>query len=116
MKRILAMAVFLLAAGMLFAHPPSLRSISYDPATEILTVQVIHDINASPAKDPNKHYVKEATVSVNGTAALVQSYTSQEGPQGLTVVGRFILKKGDKIDVVVKCSLSGEGTATYVIP
>jgi hypothetical protein len=116
MKRILALAVFLLASGLLFAHPPSFRDINYDTATKYLTVQVNHDISASPVKDPTKHFMKEATINVNGTKVLVQSYTSQEGPKGLTIVCRLVLGKGDKVDVAISCSLSGEATASYLIP
>jgi hypothetical protein len=116
MKRFLVLAVLLLTAGLLFAHPPSFGDIGYDAATKILTVQVDHDIAASPVKDPTKHYVKEATISVNGVKVLVQSYTSQESAAGLTIVSRLVLNKGDKVDVTAVCNLRGEASTSYMVP
>ena len=116
MKRILALAVLLLTAGFLFANPPSFGTIGYDAATKYLTVQVNHDITVSPVKDPTKHFVKEATISVNGIKVVVQSYTSQEDAKGLTIVSRLILNKGDKVDITALCNLRGEASASYIIP
>jgi hypothetical protein len=116
MKRILVLAFFLLAAGSLFANPPSFGAVSYDAATKLLTVQVKHDITVTQVTDPAKHFVKVATISVNGVIAVTQSYTSQEGNKGLTIVSRLILNSGDKVDLTAQCNLRGDSSTSYIVP
>ena len=49
--------IMLLSAGQVFAHPPTSPAISWDKASETLTVTAEHSVN-----DPQKHYILTLTV------------------------------------------------------
>jgi hypothetical protein len=115
-KTLLVLALAIGAAGIAFAHPPAIGSIGYDPATRLLTVEILHDLSKSPMPDPTKHFVKEVDVSVNGAKAVVQSFLSQESPASIKIVYRLVQVKGDKLSIQAHCSIFGTAAKEYSIP
>jgi desulfoferrodoxin (superoxide reductase-like protein) len=115
MKTILA--VFILVAlplTVLFAHPASSIKADYKAADKSLAVNVTHLISKSKNTDPTKHFIKEISVTLNGTLVEKKTFTSQTGDNQIT---SFALnaKKGDKVNIVAVCSLAGTKTASIVI-
>ena len=100
---------------VLFAHPPKSVDLKYNPATQMLTVTVVHLIKLSPVKDPTKHYVKDIALLVNGKPAVDDMYHYQEFDNGETVVYKLNLKTGDKVTATASCSLAGSKTAELTI-
>lgn len=115
-KALLCLVLAILAASAVFAHPPAIGSIGYDPATRLLTVELLHDISKSANPDPAKHFVKEVDLLVGGTKAVVQVFPSQESAASFKVVYRLVLNQGDKIALQAACSVFGTATKEYSIP
>jgi desulfoferrodoxin (superoxide reductase-like protein) len=115
MKTILA--VFILVAlplTVLFAHPASSIKADYKAADKSLAVNVTHLISKSKNTDPTKHFIKEITVSLNGTLIEKKTFTSQKGDNQIATFN-VNAKKGDKINIVAVCSLAGSKMVDVVV-
>jgi hypothetical protein len=116
MRKWISAIVFLFVAGLVFAHPPTVDKVVYDPDSKVLTVTVVHNIMVSPVTDPAKHYVKEVDVTVNGNKVVTQTFVIQETPQSEVLVYKIFAASGDKVTVDATCVLRGSGTKTISIP
>ena len=116
MKKILiyvvAMLLVLASAGTVFAHPPKNASISWDKATETLTVTADHNVN-----DPAKHYVLTLTVFEGNKQLLLKQYDKQNSPVGFSdSVMLQGLKSGSVVRVQLVCNIMGSTEAEIKIP
>jgi len=84
-------------------HPPSNVTASYDPASQVLTVVIFHNTVA-----PAAHFVKKASLTVNGKEFLAQSFGSQYDKQRQVVMAVIPgLKTGLSFIVKADCNLWG---------
>jgi hypothetical protein len=115
MKKTLLVLLLASVPFAAFAHPPKSVDLSYDPATQQLTIVVTHLIKQSPVTDPKRHYVKDIAVLVNGQPAVDALYRYQEFDGGETIIFKLNLKAGDKVSVTATCSIAGSKTSELTI-
>jgi hypothetical protein len=87
------------------AHPPSDMSVSYHELSRTLVVTITH-----PVPNPQEHYIKEVTVTINGKIVNDSFYTSQPAPDTFTYTYPIDTKPGDEIAVTATCVLAGSLT------
>jgi len=115
MKKLLVCAALACLCGMLFAHPPKDVIVSYDPATQMVSITVTHLIKESKATDPAKHFIKDITVFVNDAKTIVEAISAQQSDGGEKSLYLLNVKKGDKVKVTATCSLAGSKTTEIII-
>jgi desulfoferrodoxin (superoxide reductase-like protein) len=102
--RITVIAVLLLFATLaLSAHPSKNMKLSYSEG--VLTVEIFHS-----TPNPQKHYIKEVSISINKKKAITEKYESQPDRKSFTYTYEIMAKKGDKISVKTVCSIFGKET------
>lgn len=116
MKKFLFITVLMLAAAVCFAHPPKDVTVSFDPATNMLSITATHLIKESKVTDPAKHFVKDIAVTINGNPAVVGAYTYQQFDNGEKIILMLNVKSKDKISVKARCNLAGEKTTEIAVP
>ena len=116
MKKWLMAVCLLFFAGIFYGHPPSGFDISYDSKKTLVTAVITHDLSSSMVKDTAKHYIKNVSVSVNGTPAVVQTLQDQEKASGETVIYKIRVKKGDKVSFTGVCSIFGSASKDFIVP
>jgi hypothetical protein len=120
MKKYLVLIFLIFTVGIFYAHSPSdikfTYDVSTDPAKSTLTVNVKHNLNSSGQKDPAKHYIKEAVLSVNGKVVDTQTFTQQETIDSQTVVFKINLTDKDKVSVKATCNMIGAKTSNFKLP
>ncbi|MGB9177254.1 MAG: hypothetical protein WCB46_11040 [Methanoregula sp.] len=84
------------------ANPPTEMSLSYHEQSGDLIVVITH-----PVPNPQEHYIKEVTVTINGKMVNDARYTSQPTPDIFTYTYPITAVPGDKIEVTASCVLSG---------
>ncbi|MBN2408068.1 MAG: hypothetical protein JXJ19_10280 [Elusimicrobia bacterium] len=108
---VLTAALFFTAYGKLYAHPPGDVRIELKDKVKVLMVEVSHGV-----REPEKHFVKEIEVYVNGELQTKQNYSRQYDVMTQHAMYLMLgLKKGDEVTVKAKCNLSGEITKKIVI-
>jgi hypothetical protein len=95
------------------AHAPAAIYPTYKDGT--LTIYIDH-----ASDDPNRHYIKTVTVSVNRIEVINEAYTSQtvddEKGKGLVIYSYSVnASEGDVISVTAVCSIEGETAETITI-
>ncbi len=113
-KLALLIAVLFFWAGMLpgraFATPPKKVTLSYEAATKILKVTLLH-----ASFTPSWHYIKTVTIAKNKQAAASYAYTSQSGDE-FTYTYEIPAAPGDTFVVNAYCSMYGSRTESLTIP
>jgi hypothetical protein len=119
MKNFLIIFFAIFTVASLYSHPPSGAKFKYDDTSDtgtgILSVTVKHDVKKSRVNDPEKHFVKEVILSVNGNKVEKQTFSKQDSSDGLQVIFKVILKYGDRITIKASCNLGGKKTVNFVI-
>jgi len=112
MKRRMTLAVFSFLAIMILvqgtpvnAHTPGPMNLSYDFASQILTVDVTHSV-----ADVNTHYIVTVTIDKNSVEVLSKSYTSQNTTSGFSANYLVPAVDGDVLEVNAVCFISGQTT------
>ncbi len=101
----------MLFSALLFAHPASEITVSYDADTMVLTVEYKHSVS-----DPVKHYIDEVSVTLDKKELVVQKLMSQDTEEGGKVFYRVRdLKTGDTVKVKVNCNRFGGKTTEFTI-
>lgn len=102
----------LLSAGQVFAHPPKSPAISWDKASETLTVTAEHSVN-----DPQKHYILTLTVFEGNKQLLLKQYDRQ-GDAGTFSDSVILkgLKPGSPVRVQLVCNIMGSVESEITIP
>ena len=108
MKKIVIGTVCLLLvtafASASFAHPPEAIIYKYYSDTKILSLGIAHDV-----KNPKTHFVKFVSVKLNGKDLVQQNFLSQTNKDAHAVSYMVVdLKKGDVLDILAMCNMSGE--------
>ena len=102
--------LLLLVAVPVAATPPSAMSLSYDQSSSELSVTITHPVMNIPG-----HYIKYVNLTVNGNVDNDSLYTSQPADT-FTYMYPLVLRPGDLVEATATCSLSGSGTATFIMP
>lgn len=104
--------LMLFSAGQVFAHPPKSPDISWDKASETLTVTAGHSVN-----DPQKHYILTLTVFEGNKQLLLKQYDSQKDASAFSdsVILKG-LKPGSQIRVQLVCNIMGAAESEITIP
>ncbi|MGC9364287.1 MAG: hypothetical protein ACP5FZ_06950 [Fidelibacterota bacterium] len=93
------------------AHPAREISVTYDKATSLLKIVIVHE-----SEDFDRHYIEKVWVSVNQKERIRQSFSSQDDLQGLQLQYKmFHLKKGDIITVECRCNIFGRQATSVEI-
>ena len=71
-KAWLLLIVSLLIAAPVLAHPPKDITASYDSASQVLTVSVLHG-----TMNGAMHHIKQVTLTSNGNVFLSQTFSDQ---------------------------------------
>jgi desulfoferrodoxin (superoxide reductase-like protein) len=96
--------LFLVVNSIAFAHPPTEIIFNYDAKVKILSIGVAHAV-----KDYKKHFIKEINIKVNGKGWITQNFLSQTNLDAQAAsYAQVDLKKGDVIEVLAVCNLSGQ--------
>ena len=100
------LGVLALAAGAVWAHPPSDVKLTLDTTTHVLTVTALH-----PVQDPAKHYIGEIDVWINDTEIITQKFSNQTDATSQVASYTVIAAKtGDTIKVTATCNIHGAKT------
>lgn len=114
-KFFLTVLCMFISINFLIAHPPSKIELSYDKASSMLTVEVIHTLSASKVADPVKHFIKTITVLVNEKEIIIENIAFQQSDKGEKSSFLLSTKQGDKIEVRAICNLAGSLSSSIVI-
>jgi desulfoferrodoxin (superoxide reductase-like protein) len=115
MKKLYFIFIFILTVTFFYAHVPSDIILKFDNATQILSVNVIHQISNSKNTDPMKHFVNNINVSVNDQSVIIETLTFQQTDMGATATYLLKAKPNDKITVKASCSLSGPKSVDLIV-
>jgi hypothetical protein len=115
MKRKISLLIFALSfvcSSSVFAHPATAVMPSYDAASKILTVKIIHT-----SSRPNFHYIYKIEIEVNGQIVVSDdTLKAQTSADGLTYTAPLTgIKDSDTVKVTAICNRSGEKTGTLTI-
>lgn len=93
------------------AHPPREILVTYDEATSLLKIEIIHE-----SEDYDRHFIEKVWVSVNKKERIRQGFSSQDDLEGLKLQYKiFHLKKGDIITVECRCNIFGRQVTSVEI-
>lgn len=111
----LLVTVILLAMTFLLstpasAHRPKSVDLKYEPGTQTLSITIIHSV-----KNPDKHYIEEISISVNGKKVSEHEYKNQADKKSFTVEYNVAAKDGDTIKVKASCSYIGSKSAKLIL-
>ena len=93
-----------------YAHGPSDIILNYDSNSHILSVNISHSVS-----NPQKHYIKEITITRNGKPLETYEYKNQPAPSSFTYTYNIEAKKGDTLKVKAKCNYFGSKTRELTI-
>ena len=113
MRRIffLTVTVLFLFSASVFSHPPTNLSLSYDPATQILRVEMTHVTG-----NIREHHIRRLVISKNGEEAKSMTIVRQTTPSSEVEDIPLEAKPNDTIRVEAYCSEGGIGEETLVVP
>ena len=110
MKKLLVLLTLLTATTFVAAHPASDVVLRLEGDTLIVTA--IHKV-----RNPEKHYIDDIKVAINGEELLDKEYVSQTSKeaQSVSIVISKPLSVGDKILVITECNKFGEKSAELTV-
>jgi desulfoferrodoxin (superoxide reductase-like protein) len=101
--RAFIIALMMLIATPLTAHPPKSVDLDYDGETGLLSVEIGHSVNAA-----SKHYVNKVVVELNGKKHVEQYFNKQiDGEMQQAIYKIIDAAEGDMITVTAYCNISG---------
>lgn len=106
MKRFILVLILVLAAQIVFSHPPKKITADYDQATHILKIVVEHD-----TPDGEKHHINKIQIEKNGQEMLLQKIAFQFDLNEQKAI-YFIsdVKEGDEFKITAHCNVYGKKT------
>ena len=111
MNKLVLLALILLIATPILAHPPEEISGTYDPDSQMLTITILHKV-----ADPLDHYIKEVVVARSGKTILEQKFNSQFSDQEQVVIMMLPnLKEEIELRVQASCNKSGKNAAAITV-
>ena len=100
------LAILILIQGTpVNAHSPNSMNLSYDFASQVLTVEVSHSVS-----DVNSHYIYQVVIEKNSVEVLTRDYTTQNTTSGMSATYSITAAHGDVLRVTAKCIQSGQIT------
>ncbi len=100
------LAIMILIQGApVNAHTPGTMTLSYDYASQVLTVGVSHSVT-----DVNTHYIYQVVVEKNSVEVLTRDYTTQNTTSGMSATYAITATHDDVLRVTAKCIISGQVT------
>ncbi len=111
-KTSLALAIFfLLSQGFAYAAPVTNLQISYDAKEKKLHLEGSH-----PSERLDRHYIRQAMVSVNGRAVQYFVFPRQHFAGKFSEDLALELQPEDELDVKLICSQGGLTKAHFQVP
>ncbi len=101
-------ALIFVAPTPAVAHPPQKVLLSYDAATQTLTVTVTH------TRFSTGHYIEKLELRKNGAIVAVQNYKSQPA-ETFTQTFKVKAVKGDRLEVKATCNKFGSVTGKLTV-
>jgi len=92
---------------MALADPPQDVKLAYDLNSQTLTVTITHK-----SSFPGFHYIKSVEIKKNGMGVITNTYDKQPDEATFVYTYKIAANKGDNLEVLVNCSLSGNKSAT----
>lgn len=92
------------------AHSPNSMNLTYDFASQVLTVDVSHSVS-----DVNTHYIYQVVVEKNSVEVLTRDYTTQNSTSGMSATYNIAADHGDVLSVTAKCIQSGQITRQITV-
>ena len=105
MKKIAVLLMLLLAVAVrcAYAHSPSDMKITFNPATKVLTVVIMHDVSRTV-----NHYTKRVDIHLNRKEIINDVFSRQDNDFSQTVTYTIKdAKPGDTITVTALCNIIG---------
>jgi len=115
-KKLLAIQMVLLFSMILLctisvnAHSPSSMTLTYDKASELLTVDITHQVS-----DPSSHYVNDIEITINGVSEIEESYSSQPSSSFTYTFENMSAEEGDVIACSANCNQGGSITEQFTV-
>lgn len=106
---ILFIAILILTAQNVSAHPPSKINIKYDTQKNELSVNITHSVTA------NDHFIESIEIKINGEIYDIYDYISQPNRISFTYKYDINSNDGDKITVRAICSQFGTLTRELTV-
>jgi hypothetical protein len=97
-------------AALVDAHGPSTVHLDYDFGTQVLTVDVSHNVG-----DPNSHYINQIVVEKNSAHFMTKDYTSQPSISNIVDTFNVPAVDGDVLTVTAYCNSIGSFTESITI-
>lgn len=113
MKKILLLVLFLffLITTTSMAHPPEKVTAQFDLKSNILSVEVTHNVGG----ESSSHYIKELTISLSGKEVIVHKTTRQISDTQTFLYFMPAVEAGDKIGIVAVCNIHGQGNIEIIV-
>lgn len=92
------------------AHVPGPMTLEYDYDLQVLTVNVVHEV-----ENTSTHYISQIIVYKYGYILEMENYNNQSSPYGVTETFDIEADDGDVFTVTAKCILSGEVSKNITI-
>ncbi|MFX1607109.1 MAG: hypothetical protein ACFFDD_14540 [Promethearchaeota archaeon] len=107
---ILFLSLMFIRAAPVAAHGPSAVHLDYDFETQVLTVDVSHNV-----ANPNTHYIIQIVIEKNSAHFMTRDYTSQ--PSTTNIVDTFDVPAvdGDLLTVTAYCNSVGSFTESITV-
>ncbi len=107
-----ALALIIISASAVFAHPPKIGRVAWNQAQETLNVSAQHNVN-----DPEKHYILTLTVFEGNRQLLLKQYTRQGSADGFSdsIILKGI-KSGAKLRIQLVCNIMGSSETEFLVP
>jgi hypothetical protein len=108
MSIIFLLNIFCIAS---FAHPPKNIVAIYDKEKDQIEVEIEHNVT-----NPKIHYVKEVVVKSGDSGYFIEDFPRQSTQASEKFTVKLPkLKKGDKIEIIAKCSVYGKKTYEIIV-
>jgi len=106
----LLLALCCIAPSNGWADPPQDISLSYDPATQMLTANITHKSTFT-----GLHYVKQVEIRKNNQLVSKNEYASQPGKTTFSRNYNIPATENDLLEVNAFCNIQGQKTATLKV-
>jgi len=107
------LGVFLLLfliGSIAMAHPPREVVAEFDLESNILSVEVTHNVGGDPG-----HFIEKLTVSHNGKEIIVQQISKQLGDSQTFLYFIPEVEEGDEIEIEAVCNIFGDKSFKFTV-
>jgi hypothetical protein len=97
-------------AATVSANAPQSLSIEYNSETQILTVDIDHQVS-----DPTTHYIFQVVIKKNSETYNISTYTSQPSSTSFSYTYQVVAIQNDTLDVTASCIQGGSKTTQITV-